>query len=352
MWRFGHNTPVPGADASTYLTLDEITYGGFMKRFSLQFASILFLLTLALTPARSQVGGSGTANYVPLWTNSTTLGNSKIFQSGLYVVINDGLAVQQNSASPNIIAGFHGNSIGRGVVAATLSGGGAAGGVNTITANFGTIGGGDTNTASGGDSTISGGSANNASGIYATVPGGYFNLAQGRASLAAGTAAQALSDGTFVWGDDSSTNAVTDTGTNSFVARASGGVTFYSDSTLASGVSLAPGSGSWSSLSDRDAKDNFAAVDGHAVLAALANMPVFTWNYKTQSPTIRHIGPVAQDFYAALGLGEDDKHISTVDADGVALAAVQALDRVVQEKEQRIEELERRISQLERTMGK
>jgi hypothetical protein len=35
---------------------------------------------------------------------------------------------------------------------------------------------------------------------------------------------------------------------------------------------------------------------------------------------------MAQDFYAAFGLGTDDKHISTVDADGVAFAAIQELN--------------------------
>jgi hypothetical protein len=34
---------------------------------------------------------------------------------------------------------------------------------------------------------------------------------------------------------------------------------------------------------------------------------------------------MAQDFYAAFGVGEDDTHITTVDADGVALAAIQGL---------------------------
>ena len=52
-----------------------------------------------------------------------------------------------------------------------------------------------------------------------------------------------------------------------------------------------------------------------------------TWSYKTQSDAIRHIGPTAQDFRAAFGLGESERHISSVDAEGVSLAAVQALNR-------------------------
>jgi hypothetical protein len=61
-------------------------------------------------------------------------------------------------------------------------------------------------------------------------------------------------------------------------------------------------------------------------------VPIQTWNLKTQDPAIRHVGPMAQDFYAAFGVGEDDKHINTVDADGVALAAIQGLCRLLQER--------------------
>jgi hypothetical protein len=80
---------------------------------------------------------------------------------------------------------------------------------------------------------------------------------------------------------------------------------------------------------------------------------------------VRHIGPTAQDFYAAFGVGEDNTHISTVDADGVALAAIQGLYRIVQEKDaeiaalkaenstqqQQIAAIEARLASLERTAG-
>jgi len=56
-----------------------------------------------------------------------------------------------------------------------------------------------------------------------------------------------------------------------------------------------------------------------------------TWNYKAQDPSIRHIGPMAQDFYGAFSYGEDNKYINTLDADGVALAAIQGLYEVVKE---------------------
>ena len=91
------------------------------------------------------------------------------------------------------------------------------------------------------------------------------------------------------------------------------------------GAVLYPGNSAWSPLSDRALKANVTAVDTGQLLARLAGVPVTTWNYTTQDPAIRHIGPMAQDFYAAFGLGEDERHISTVDADGVALAAIQGL---------------------------
>jgi cell division protein FtsB len=57
----------------------------------------------------------------------------------------------------------------------------------------------------------------------------------------------------------------------------------------------------------------------------VAALPIKTWNYKSQDASVRHIGPMAQDFYAAFGLGSGDKTISTIDLDGVALAAIQGL---------------------------
>ena len=55
--------------------------------------------------------------------------------------------------------------------------------------------------------------------------------------------------------------------------------------------------------------------------------PMQTWKYKAETGSVRHLGPMAQDFRAAFALGQDDKHISTVDEGGVALAAVQELYR-------------------------
>jgi len=85
--------------------------------------------------------------------------------------------------------------------------------------------------------------------------------------------------------------------------------------------------GTWTNSSDRNLKTSFAPVDGADLLVRLSAVPMSKWRYKSEQDSIRHIGPTAQDFYAAFGLGSDDKHITTVDEGGVALAAVQALYR-------------------------
>jgi hypothetical protein len=103
-------------------------------------------------------------------------------------------------------------------------------------------------------------------------------------------------------------------------------------------------SGSWSVISDRNAKMNFNGVDGQAVLAELATLPVETWSYNTQEASIRHMGPMAQDFKAAFGVGEDDTSISTVDAQGVAFAASQGLNAQLQTKDASFDRLFRNFN--------
>lgn len=99
------------------------------------------------------------------------------------------------------------------------------------------------------------------------------------------------------------------------------------------------------SPSDRALKKDIVPVR-HEVLTKLAAVPISTWTYKTDD--IRHIGPMAQDFSAAFGLGIDDKHVSPMDMAGVSLAAVQALNEVVQEKDNEITELKNRLASLEK----
>lgn len=108
----------------------------------------------------------------------------------------------------------------------------------------------------------------------------------------------------------------------------------------------------WFSGSDRNAKEAFVTIEPRAVLEKVASLPITEWRYKEQ-PGIEHLGPMAQDFHKAFGLnGADDKHISTVDEGGVALAAIQGLnqklEQTLREKEAHISELERRLVTLEK----
>jgi hypothetical protein len=218
---------------------------------------------------------------------------------------------------------------------------------NTAGADYATVAGGDTNTASASYATIGGGSQNTASGTYATVPGGYKNAASGRNSFAAGCYANANYEGAFVWAGEDATNTCyypNLSGAGQFAAAAPGGVWFYSGS--GTGVTLPAGSGTWSSISDRNMKENFKSVDGSDLLTRLNGIPMSTWNYKPQDPRFRHLGPMAQDFYAAFGLGEDDKHIDDIDGQGVALAGLQALYRLNLKKDAEIQRLAGEVQKL------
>lgn len=211
-----------------------------------------------------------------------------------------------------------------------------------------TVGGGYSNLASHPRATVSGGYDNEASSNAATVPGGASNIASGAYSFAAGAQANATHVGSFVWSSGETTDSW---GDRTFTARAHGGVRFYTASGTGTGAVLPAGSGSWGSLSDRSVKANFVAVDGRDILVRLAAIPIQIWNYTAQDPSIRHIGPMAQDFYAAFGVGEDERYISTIDADGVALAAIQALYAENQALESRVTDLEMRLAALEAQMN-
>ena len=94
--------------------------------------------------------------------------------------------------------------------------------------------------------------------------------------------------------------------------------------------------GAFVARSDRNAKQDFEPVDSRDVLEKVAALPVMHWRY-TNNPANVHLGPVAQDFHAAFGLGQDDQTIATVDADGVALAAIQGLNEKVESRSQESE---------------
>jgi len=223
---------------------------------------------------------------------------------------------------------------------------------NIASGGFATIGGGYDHNASGGSATIGGGYQNTASADIAVVGGGYFNTASadgatvpggennvagGDFSFAAGRRAKANHHGSFVWADSTDADFASQR-YDQFRVRANGGARFdvnndewveiYDDGThlieTSTGAYLTLG-GAWTDSSDRDLKENLAPVDGQEVLARLTDLPITTWNYEAEGPSIRHMGPVAQDFYATFGLGQDERHLAPLDTSGVALAAIQAL---------------------------
>jgi hypothetical protein len=88
-------------------------------------------------------------------------------------------------------------------------------------------------------------------------------------------------------------------------------------------------------------KRDVEPVDQNAILESVARLPVSTWSYKSEDPSVRHMGPMAQDFRAAFGLGDTDRAYDPIDAHGVAFAAIQGLYEQVREQSARIDHLER-----------
>jgi hypothetical protein len=213
----------------------------------------------------------------------------------------------------------------------------AAGGNNNQAGGaYSSVLGGLNNDAQGNTATIGGGAGNSAEGAYSVVPGGFANQVSGAYSFAAGRAAVVAADhpGTFLFAD-ASLFPFLSAAANEFAVRATGGVRFVTaldaSGTPLAGVRLSPGSGSWENLSDATAKAGFVPIDGNQILDQLASMPISTWYYRGEDPSVRHIGPTAQDFQTAFHFGADSHYISTVDEEGVALAAIQALYAMVQQ---------------------
>jgi hypothetical protein len=296
--------------------------------------------------------------------------------------INGALALQGNVTDPcagfvsaNVIGGT-GNIVNSGVTGATIGGGGSG---NLVTDDFGTVGGGrqneagdnsgstcdasfatvagglentasgpasivaggELNTASGNHSTVAGGANNTASGQLSFVAGGAGNEAAGDFSFAAGQNAVATDSGAFLWCASGGTQCGS-AGPNSFEVAVYGPIFFY-DGPNGSGCNLSAGGGSWNCSSDRNLKDNIVSIDSRSVLERVAQLPITQWKMKAEPAGRKHIGPMAQDFYAAFGLGDNDRYIALGDGQGVALAAIQALYQVVQEKDGQIRKLRQQL---------
>jgi hypothetical protein len=290
---------------------------------------------------RATIGGGG-ANIAS--NNYATIGGGEDNQaSGDTATVGGGWNNQAADTYATVSGGNENRANGN---TSTIGGGGK----NTASGIYATVSGGYTNTASNDGATVSGGYTNTASGNYATVPGGVQNVAQGDMSFAAGRQARALHDGTFVWADSTASN-FNSTAANAFMARATGGVAFVLNTSGTWACSVING-GSWSCSSDRNLKENLMAADGRDVLARLNDVPIYSWNAKGVDPTIKHLGPTAQDFRAAFGLGDSDVAISTIDLDGVALAAIQGLYRITQDQAAQIVTLQQHNAALEARLAK
>lgn len=192
--------------------------------------------------------------------------------------------------------------------------------------------------------------------ITATISGGLGNFASGyNATIPGGVNCKAYHEGSFVW---SGADAVTTESvrSNSFTVRAPGGVRFITtlaDSGLdispggVNGVALAPGGTAWETLSDSNAKTAVKAVDPLAVLAKVDQLPITEWEYK-HDPHRRYFGPMAQDFHAAFGLGDNDKTINTLDADGVLFLSIKGLVKELKQRDKEIAEIKTKSAEIDR----
>lgn len=307
----GEGSVVAGGEGNTAINFHAAVGGGQDNLANAEEATVGGGLNNTASDRFASVSG-GSANLASSY-NAAVGGGSGNQATDQFATVGGGTLNQAGNTAAVVAGGNHNQAQGPG--SAIL------GGVN--------------NTASGDTASIGGGAGNTAAGAYAVVPGGFANQAGGAYSFAAGRAAVVSPNhpGTFLFADDR-LFSFPSLAADEFAVRATGGVRFVTALDAAgaplAGVRLSPGSGSWESLSDAGAKAGFAPVDGDRLLAQLMAVPVSTWYYKGQSPAVRHIGPTAQDFHAAFGLGPDGHYISTIDEEGVALAAVQALYHLVQ----------------------
>jgi hypothetical protein len=251
---------------------------------------------------------------------------------------------------------------------------------NNALSNFAFVGGGSSNTASGPEAVVTGGMNNQAGGHAAAVaggrensapgegaaiPGGRYNEASGDYSLAAGWAAKARHNGSVVISALQSTdpNDSVSTGQDGqIVLRADNGLyithrreetapTFSHLIHTSRGAYLS-NAGQWTDNSSSSMKENFTDVDGEALLEQLRTLPITRWNYKVDNADIQHVGPVAEDFYRVLGVGENSSGIAAFDLGGISLVAVKELYEKNLAQKAELESLQSRVDDLERLVEK
>ena len=338
-------------------------------------------------------GVLGTNDAQPLTVKSGGSAINLVNQMG------DGLRISSSASAtaPNTINGHNSNAVSAGVFGATIGGGGdvqsstvranvvlgnygtvaggfanlaeigavVAGGVNNRAAIGSVVSGGENNAANGFHSIVAGGFTNVTGADFSTVAGGTGNSATGAYSFAAGRYAHADKSGTFVWADGSTSTAFKVTtnwvqptfGANTFNVRATGGVMFATSVNAAGAPAtycyMGNSGTGWICASDRNVKERIEAITPSRVLAGVLAMPVSTWSIIGSK--VRQMGPMAQDFYRAFGLGDTDKAINSIDVGGVAFAAIQGLNETlvaqVKNKDAEIAKLKARLVAIEKKLG-
>jgi hypothetical protein len=158
--------------------------------------------------------------------------------------------------------------------------------------------------------------------------------------------------GTFVWSDGSATasaDTFRNTANNEFALRATGGFRFRTNLAGTTGCNLPAGSGVFNCTSSRYTKENFSLVNGNDVLSRLRKVPISTWNYISEGRAVRHMGPMAEDFFQAFKLGTGNTSIGVQDLAGVSLGAIQELDQRtndLQQKTAQVDQLRQQVDEL------
>lgn len=368
------------------------TVGGGLMNVANGFFSVIGGGVRNTVSDQNDTVGGGSDN-IASGSGSTVSGGSNNSASGVGSTVAGGSTNIASNQSTTVGGGSGNTASGFG----STVGGGAS---NTASGFASAVSGGSFNCAGGTGSWAGGTRAKVRPGTGSGAPGGGCNGVEVRADPEGDL-------GSFVWADSQSADFVTN-GPNQFLVRADGGVMFNTntlvqpgiddfvfaarsaasggdadvdlrlltrsgrsvdlfvsdgDGTLAVFSNVAAGSasrlaisgpggaatlsngGTWTNASSRAFKEGFSAVDPQQVLQSLVALPISTWNYSGSTEGL-HMGPVAEDFKAAFGLSGDGRSIATVDADGVALAAIQGLNAKLEAENAALRaELDRRDAQ-------
>ncbi|MCH8026833.1 MAG: tail fiber domain-containing protein [candidate division Zixibacteria bacterium] len=355
----GQESTVSGGHINSAIGHDATVGGGF-GNFANATASTISGGSLNIAVGRYSTVGGGKTNSAD--SNYATVGGGNgNTASGPWSTVGGGASNSANGDRATVGGGR--NNRARGSYSVVAGGGGpSAFDSNSAIGDNSSIGGGRKNTASGLESTVSGGWLNTASGIRSTVGGGYQNTASGDYSVAIGSIAKAQHNGSIVIAANSSglfSDSIASGGVEQLVIRADGGLYLTNTSeaapfdpskliTTRGGAYLSGNGTTWTNASDKNQKENFTDIDSEKLLEKISELPISRWNYKDEDETVTHIGPVAQDFYALFGVGNDDVSISTIDPAGIALAAIKELIEKNNYLEQDNKELNNRLEKLEK----